>query len=261
MSARRNPAPRARALGLWLLVGVLAGLAFVLPPIAQPLSYHAFADRRACWGLPNCLDTASNALFVLAGVIGLRFLFSPAGRRAFIDPREARPYQMFFFATVLIGFGSGYYHLAPGNDRLLWDRAAMMLAFMAWFAAILSERVGPRAGLRLLPLLLVAGLGSAAYWGWSEARGMGDLRPYGLMQLTPMLLVPLVLWLYPPRYSGDRIILAVIGLYLLALLGDLGDRPVFALTGGLVSGHTIKHAIAALAVYGVALHLRRRQAL
>ncbi len=261
MSVWLTPGPAARALGLWLLVGVLAGLAFVLPPIAQPLSYHDFADRRACLGLPNCLDTASNALFVLAGAVGLFFLRSESGRRAFIDPREARPYRLFFFATVLLGFGSGYYHLAPGNDRLLWDRAAMMLAFMAWFAAILSERVGPRAGLRLLPLLLVAGLGSVLYWGWSEARGAGDLRPYGLMQLTPMLLVPLVLWLYPPRYSGDRIILAVIGLYLLALLGDLGDRPIFALTGGLVSGHTIKHVIAALAVYGVVLHLRWRQAL
>lgn len=87
---------------------------------------------------------------------------------------------------------------------------------------------------------------------------MGDLRPYLLMQLYPMLLIPLLLWLYPPRYSGDRAILAVIGLYLLALLFDLGDRPVFELTGGLVSGHTIKHAIAAAAVLVVALHLGRR---
>jgi hypothetical protein len=134
----------------------------------------------------------------------------------------------------------------------------MMLAFMGWFSAIVCERVGPRIGLRLLPLLAAAGLGSAAWWGWSEARGMGDLRPYLLMQIYPMLLIPLLLRLYPPRYSGDRAILAVIGLYLLALLLELGDRPVFALTGGLVSGHTIKHGIAALAVYGVVLHLRRR---
>ncbi len=133
-----------------------------------------------------------------------------------------------------------------------------MLAFMAWFAAVVSERVSPQAGLRLLPPLLAVGLGSVAWWGWSEARGMGDLRSYPPMQLYPMLLIPLLLWLYPPRYSGDRAILAVIGLYLLALLFDLGDRPVFELTGGLVSGHTIKHAIAAAAVLVVALHLGRR---
>ena len=248
--------PVLRALGLWLLAGALAGLAWMLPPLAQPPGYHDFADQRACWGLPRCLDTASNALFVLAGAMGLRFMQRRQG--AWRDRREAWPYGLFFLAMILVGAGSGYYHFAPDNERLLWDRLAMMLAFMAWFAAVVCERVGPRAGLRLLPLVVAAGLGSVAWWGWSEAHGMGDLRPYFLMQLYPMLLVPLLLWFYPPRYSGDRMILAVIGLYLLALLFDLGDRPVFALTGGLVSGHTLKHGVAALAVVGVLLHLRRR---
>jgi hypothetical protein len=248
--------PLSRALGLWLLAGALAGLAWVLPPLAQPSGYHDFADQRSCWGLPRCHDTASNALFVLTGALGLRFMQRRQG--AWRDRREAWPYGLFFFAIILVGFGSGYYHLAPDNERLLWDRLAMMLAFMAWFAAVVGERVGPRAGLRLLPLVAAAGLGSVAWWGWSEARGMGDLRPYLLMQLYPVLLVPLLLRIYPPRYSGDRVILAVIGLYLLALLFDLGDRPVFALTGGRVSGHTLKHAVAALAVIGVLLHLRRR---
>lgn len=254
-----SPHLRARALGLSLLAAALAGLAWMLPPIAQPPGYHDFADQRACWGLPNCLDTASNALFVLAGAMGLRFM--QRGQGGWRDRREAWPYGLFFFAMILVGFGSGYYHLAPDNDRLLLDRLAMMLAFMAWFAAVVGERVGPRAGLRLLPLLVAAGLGSAAWWGWSEARGMGDLRFYLLMQLYPMLLVPLLLWRYPPRYSGDRSLLAVIGLYGLALLFDLSDRPVFALTGGWVSGHTIKHAIAALAVLAMVRHLRRRHAI
>jgi len=211
------PLPSGRALGLCLLTGALTGIAWMLPPIAQPPGYHDFADQRACWGLPNCLDTISNALFVLAGSIGLLFMRRASSRAVFRDRREAWPYGLFFFGAVLIGFGSGYYHLAPDNERLLWDRLAMMLAFMAWFAAIVCERVSPRAGLRLLPLFIVAGLGSVAWWGWSEARGMGDLRFYLLMQLLPLLLIPLLLWCYPPRYSGDRAILAVIGLYCLVL--------------------------------------------
>lgn len=249
------PYPNFRALVLGLLVVVLAGLAWMLPPIAQPPAYHDFADQRACWGLPRCLDTASNALFVLAGALGLRFTLRQGVWR---DRREAWPYGLFFLAMILVGFGSGYYHLAPDNKRLLWDRLAMMLALMAWFAAVVCERVGPRVGLRLLPLVVAAGLGSAAWWGWSEARGMGDLRFYLLLQLYPVLLVPLLLRLYSPRYSGERSILAVVGLYLLALLFDLGDRRVFALTGGWVSGHTVKHAVAALAMVAVLLHLRRR---
>lgn len=253
------PPPDKKAIGLWLLVAALAGLAWMLPRIPQPLQYHDFADRRACFGVANCFDTASNALFVLAGLAGLHFLSSKTARCAFIDAREALPYRLFFFFAILLGLGSGYYHLAPDNGRLLWDRAAMALALMSLFAAILCERVSLAAGLRLLPLLFAAGLGSVAYWDWSEAHGNGDLRAYGLMQLYPMLLIPLLL-LYPPRYSGDRDILAVIGLYLLALLCDFTDHQIAALTG-VISGHTVKHAIAALAIYWVAVRLKRRRIL
>jgi len=252
--------PDKKALGLWLLATVVAALAWLLPRIPQPLQYHHFADQRACFGVANCFDTASNALFALAGLAGLLFLSGETGRRAFIDAREALPYRLFFVAAILVGLGSGYYHLAPDNGRLVWDRAAISLALMSLFAAILCERVSLSAGLRLLPLLLAAGLSSAVYWGWSEMRGSGDLRAYGLVQFYPMLLIPLLLRLYPPRYSGDKDILAVIGLYLLALLCDLMDHQIAALTG-VVSGHTLKHIIAALVMYWVVVRLKRRRIL
>lgn len=250
---------RPGALLLAMLAAALAALIFLAPPVAQPLSYHDFADRRTCFGLPNCLDTASNVFFVLAGAYGLRFLAGATRRRAFIDVREVRPYAVFFFAVILIGCASAWYHLAPDNARLAWDRAAMALAFMAWFAALLAERVGVKAGLALLPPLVAAGLSAVLYWAWSEARGADDLRPWLLIQILPIVLVPMLLRLYPPRYSHGRDMLAVIGLYLLALLLDLGDRTVFALTGGFVGGHALKHAVAALAAWQVARHLRRRE--
>jgi hypothetical protein len=249
-----------RALGLWLLVAAVAGLASLLPRIPQPLQYHQFADPHTCFGITGCFDAATNALFVLAGLAGLRFLFGKSGRRAFIDVREAIPYRLLFAAAILVGLGSGYYHLAPDNGRLAWDRAAISLAMMSWLAAIICERVSLSAGLRLMPPMYAAGLGSVIYWVWSEANGIGDLRAYGLIQFYPMLLIPLLLWLYPPRYSGDRDILIVMMLYLLALLCDFMDHQIAALTS-MVSGHTVKHSIAALAMYWIVVRLRRRRIL
>lgn len=252
-------APRAsKTLGLGLLVLLLTGLVCMLPAIPQPPAYHEFADRRPVFGLANGLDTLSNGLFLLAGGLGLACLRSASQRGAFSDRREAWPYALFFVAVILIGFASGFYHLAPDNERLVWDRAAMALAFTAWSAAVISERVSLKAGLVLLPLLLAAGLGSVFYWGWSETQGQGDLRAYGLMQLLPILLIPLLLWLYPTPGRSDREILTVIGLYLLALFCDFSDRAIFALSGGVVSGHTLKHMIAALAAVWVARYLWRR---
>ncbi|MHB1357993.1 MAG: hypothetical protein ACYCWC_00240 [Rhodocyclaceae bacterium] len=250
-----------RSLAPWLLVTLLAGLAWTLPPVAQPLQYHDFADQRACFILPNCLDTVSNGLFILAGVLGLLFLRGGTARRAFINQHEAGFYKLFFWAVALLGFASGYYHLAPGNGGLAWDRAAIALAFMAWFAAILGERISLATAIIMLPLLLVAALGSVGWWYWSETQGAGDLRFYLLVQIVPILLIPLLLWLYPPRYSKGWHILLVIGLYLLALLFDYADRQVFALTGGFVSGHTLKHAVAALAALWVVRYLQQRKPL
>ncbi len=246
----------------WLLLTAttLAVLAFFLSPIAQAPQYHDFADQRACGPLPNCLDTGSNALFVLTGIWGLYVVLGARCRPVFIDAREQWPYTLFFFGVVLIGLASAYYHLAPDNARLAGDRAAMALAFMAWLSALLAERVNVRTGLALLAPLCAAGIGAVAYWYWSETQGIGDLRPWMLVQLMPMLIVPLLLWLYPQRYSHGRIALAVIGLYLVALLLDLGDRTVFVLSGGTVGGHALKHVTAALATGLIVHHLIRRRA-
>lgn len=247
--------------GFWLcaplLVLVMASLS--LPPIPQPLAYHRFADESRCFGLSHCLDTLSNLPFVLAGAIGLAFLHGQPGKRAFFDRRERGPYRLFFLAVIAVGGASAYYHLAPDNERLVWDRVTVGAALMAWFAAIVCERVDVAWGRRLLPVLLAAGVGSAVYWGWSESMGRGDLRAYGVMQLLPVVYVPLLLWRYPPRDGGDRGILLVLGLYLLAMLCDFLDRPI-ALATGVLGGHTLKHLLAAAAVGQVIRGLYRRGA-
>lgn len=256
-----KPPPHALLAGS---AGALVALLLLAPPIAQPPSYHDFADQRACFGLPNCLNTASNLLFVLAGSHGLhclRRLSGEAAGQAFVDARERWPYTVFFVAVILIGGASAAYHLAPDNTGLAWDRAAMALAFMAWLAAMIAERVAVRTALALLAPLCLAGLGAVGLWAWSEAQGAGDLRPWLLIQLAALLLPPLLLWQYPPRYSHGRDMAVVIALYVLALMLDLGDRALFALTDGMVGGHALKHAAAALATWQLARHLRRRRPL
>ena len=139
--------PDKKELVLWLFAAAVAAIAWMLPRIPQPLQYHQFADRHACFGMTGCFDIASNALFALSGLAGLHFLSGETGRHAFIDKREALPYRLFFVAAILVAIGSGYYHLAPDNSGLVWDRAAISLALMSLFAAIICERVESRVNL------------------------------------------------------------------------------------------------------------------
>ncbi len=237
-----------------LAIGIVAAAFALVPPIGQPRWYHDFADRRAWLGVPNFLDVASNIFFLAVGVAGWARL--PHAR--FAEPRERWPYAVFFAGLVLTGFASAWYHLAPTDARLAGDRLAMTLAFAGFAAALLQEQGGASFGLPALATLLVAGPGAVLYWAASEAAGGGDLRAYFLLQGLAMLLAPLLVWLLPGRYSRGGDWLAVLGLYALALALEWLDKPIFGATGS-VSGHTLKHLVAALAGWAVLRHLRLRR--
>jgi len=187
------------------LAALAAAVAWLIPPIAQDPAYHRLADSRPWLGIPNALNVLSNAGFLLVGALGLVFVMGGGGGgRAFRESGERWPYAVFFGGLFLTGLGSGYYHWAPGNARLAWDRLPLAMTLMGLLAATIAERLGVKAGLRLLgPLVLVA-VGSVVYWHWTEQRGVGDLRLYALVQFYPIVAVPLMLWWLPPRYTRGK---------------------------------------------------------
>jgi hypothetical protein len=130
----------------------------------------------------------------------------------------------------------------------------MTVAFMSLLAAMIAERIDVKAGLRLLWPLVLAGVASVWYWRWS-----GNLWPYAAAQYFSIVLVALIIVLFPPRYGRDGDFLWVAGLYALAKIAEALDARILGSTR-FISGHTLKHLIAALAVYGVLRMLVRRSA-
>jgi hypothetical protein len=132
---------------------------------------------------------------------------------------------------------------------VFWDRLPITVAFMGLFAAFIADRIDCRAGLLLLPVLVGLGIVSVIYWAWSESVGQGDLRPYAVVQFFPMLAIPLICVLFPPRWLDARFVVAMVVVYGLAKLFELLDERIFDLLGGAVSGHSLKHVAAAAAAY------------
>jgi hypothetical protein len=255
----------SRKASLGILIALAAGMAIVclfLPRIPQPLFYHQFADRRSFLGIPNFGDVASNLPFALVGIWGLVFLFrtkSPESRDRFLDPQKRWPYFFVFAGLLLTAFGSSYYHLAPDNARLVWDRLPMTITFMGLVAAVIAERISVRLGLWLLPILMLVGLGSVLQWHWSEVHGAGDLRFYASVQAYSTLVI-LLAFLFPRRYTRTGDLGLVVGFYVLAKLLETFDRPIFAALH-VVSGHTLKHLAAAAAGYCILRMLQKRKPL
>lgn len=254
---------RARALSVRVRIGTI--LAFVIgvavvalsvPPIPQDPSYHNFADRRAVWGVPNFGDVVSNVPFLLVGALGIAFLLRrPNGASGNIGPLWW-PFFVYFVGVALVAFGSAYYHEAPSNETLFWDRLPMTVAFMALMSAFVVDRIQVKAGLVLLPLLVIFGIFSVIYWLLTEQAGHGDLRPYAIVQFFPMLAIPLICILFAPRRLDARYLVPIVGFYALAKIPEFFDHGTFQLFGGTVSGHTLKHLAAAAAAYMVLPMLR-----
>jgi hypothetical protein len=238
-----------------IALGATAALA---PRIPQPQSYHDFADQRRWLGIPNFGDVASNLLFALGGAWGLIFLFRKSEQERFIDPRERWAYLLVFLGLLLTAFGSSFYHLAPDNARLVWDRLPMTLAFMGLVSAMISERVSVPAGFYLLPVLVLIGVGSVVVWWYSEVRGAGDLRFYAAVQVYAVLILP-VLLLLPPRYTRGLDFAVVFCFYALAKSFETADRQIFSLDRHAMSGHTLKHLAAGAAGFWILRMLKKRQ--
>jgi len=231
---------------------------FSIDPIAQDPGYHHFADQRGLINVPNFFDVISNLAFVIVGVMGIRLIGS--GRATGGLPELQAVYLTFFVGVFLTGFGSAYYHFHPDNQTLLWDRLPMTIAFMALFSAIVGETISPRIALKLFIPLLAAGMASVVYWHVSELNGSGDLRPYVLVQFLPIVLIPLMLVLFTSRLNGNKYIWGIIGAYAVSKLMEHFDARIYN-TLGVVSGHSLKHLVAALATFIFYLALRNRQIL
>src|SRR5437763_8128973 len=159
-----------------IILTVSALVLVVHGPIHQFARYHDFADRRMFLGVPNAADVLSNLGFALVSVWALVHLW--AARRDGRLTAGWPGYLLFFVALFLIGIGSGFYHWAPDNARLVWDRIPIALACAGLLAAVRAETHPESDALTWASILAAAAVMSVAWWHFSHRDGMGDLRPY-----------------------------------------------------------------------------------
>ena len=250
-----------RAVRIGLVVAVAAGFAIgalLLPPFPQAIAYHEFADARRILGIPNFWDVLTNLPFLFIGIAGLAFLMrDPRAKAAFHDSVEKWPYAMLFLSVAMVSAGSAFYHLAPDNTRLVWDRLPMTVGFMSIVAAMVAERVNVKVGVRLLAPLVALGVTSVVYWRLSAAWGAENLRPYMAVQYGSIAIVLLIAALFASRYTRGNDIYRVVALYAAAKVAESLDTEIFSFVS-ILSGHSLKHLIAACAVYQILRMLKAR---
>jgi len=238
---------RSSQRGATILLGGLglacAAALALMSPITQDQGYHAFADARRLLGIPNFWNVVSTLPFVLVGAAGVAYL------------RKDAAATTLFVGILLTGFGSSYYHLAPDDGTLFWDRLPMTIGFMAILAGAIGERFGEASGRHALWPLLALGAASLVWWRWT-----GDLRPYVWVQFYPCLVLPILYWWFPAT-TGTAILITAAALYGLSKVLEYFDRGIYAAGGETLSGHTLKHLAAAAACYALLRYIAQRRPL
>jgi len=216
-----------------ILLHVLTG------PIVQKQAYHIFADARTMMGINNFMDVMSNVFFIIIGFAGLSFYNRNKSQLTI-------SWKVFFMGVILIAPGSAFYHYNPNDFTLVWDRLPMTIGFSGLFTAVVTEAfsIGRRQERATLVSIVALGIYSVIHW-----QVFNDLRLYYWIQLTPILTLLCIGLLFNKNSLKVSYLLGAFGFYMLAKIFETFDKQIFGALQEILSGHSLKHALAAVAIY------------
>ena len=237
------------------MVLVYAAAWALLGPLPQDPAFHLFADVRTCFGaIPRAGDVLTNLAILAAGGYGL------AMRSRFdVTPDERPAADLVIVGAFLTAAGSAYYHWDPRNATLVWDRLPMMLTIPPILVLVLADRLNPAFARRALVPITVFAVASVVWWAVSEALGEEDVRLYLIVRVMLAVTILLLVVFRPSRYTGTGwLVAAIVGEGAMMTFERL-DHQIFALTGGIASGHNLKHLTVGAALACVFTWLARRR--
>ena len=224
----------------WLLFGFTALIFYFTPQIPQDENYHNFADTRYIIVFENSWDVLSNLPFIIFGLMGM----VQTSKTSMCN--DLRFYlNTFFIGAIMVGIGSGYYHLEPNSETLVWDRLPMTISFMSLVCVIMHILDMKEEAKKFFPILIPVGVLSVFYWAMTN-----DLRPYILVQFVPMIWIPIKLYKSSSIYRSYLWNMLIF--YILAKVFETADKWIFSLSGETISGHSLKHLSASISILIIA---------
>jgi len=230
-----------------LFVSTLIAL-FFIEPIPQDLKYHNFADKRSFFGIYNFFDVTSNLPFLFVGLSGFWYIYQQQ------EQNISWGWLLFFLSVTLVAAGSSYYHLNPSNETLTWDRLPMSIGFMAIFVLVLADYLHPKLEKWLLVPMCILGIISVVYWHYTD-----DLRLYAWVQFCSLGILAIVILMYRPDSFRTKYLVYAFIFYTLSKVTEYYDVAIYNFTVNVLSGHSIKHVLAAVGVYFFYMVLKHRR--
>ena len=222
-----------------LILAAFFIIAAMIGPIEQYAHYHDFADQKTWLSVPYGKDVWSNLGFLWIGFWGMWQL-----KRHRINVLSA---YVSMAAMMLTAFGSAYYHVNPNDWTLIWDRLPISLVCAGLISSTITHLKPTTKTMWLDTALIAVAILGVAVWHVN-----GDLRWYLGLQLWCVLVLPYWLMASGTAKPIQWAMLAAIFWYVLAKITESTDVWIWQHTQQLISGHTLKHLLASVALYEMA---------
>ena len=194
--------------------------------IPFPQGYHNFVDKRTIGGIPNFMNIVSNLAIALP---------------AFYLMKKQKKISFLSINILLLAITSALYHVNPNNNTIFLD----MIFVMSINTVVLSYFVNKQVG----NFIFILGILSVFYW-----KKYDDLRFYEFLKIAIPVYAIFMLYKNP---KVNHYIFPVIILTILTRVSEYNDKAIYKLTGGTISGHTLKHIFAALDIYLIIIILEK----
>ncbi len=241
-------------------VFLLAVAALFYGPVAQLPNYHNFADQNTLFGIAHFIDVATNLGFLSVALLGFFVVLRAKNHLTF--RHSYLGYLLFLAGLLLTALGSSFYHLAPNNETLIWDRLPIALLCAGLLAAVYGETHHQNIN-KITPALAAYAVLSVFWWYGSILFGKDDLRLYLFLQILPLVLIPLWQSIFK-RPARERVNFALaMSFYVAAKVTETFDHEIadfFTAQNILMTGHGLKHLLAAIAALLIVWELKMRVA-
>lgn len=227
---------------LFLVLLFISGVGQLLGLFHLSEHYHEFVDDRTFFGIHRFFDTFSNIGFLYVGVLFIKEIFL----------KDEKDFNLIIIAagSILVFFGSSYYHLMPEDSRLLWDRLPISIVFSGILAYSLNinQLIKSKWIHKFNIGYLIFSISSVLIWYLGSLNNENWLAPYVFIQFGGMILL-IYIALTGKNKEFNQKIFYVLAWYVLAKLCEHYDDSIYQITQQIISGHTLKHIFAALALY------------
>lgn len=204
--------------------------------------YHEFVDTRNIFGMSRFFDTVSNIGFLFVGVIFIKEIL--------LQNKKDFNLMLIAVGSILVFFGSSFYHLFPSDARLLWDRLPISMVFAGILSYSLSANnlIIEKYKNKFDISYLMFSIFSVVFWYVGSLQQASWLGPYVFVQFGGMITLVYIA-IKGENKDFNKKIYYVLAWYILAKLCEHFDQSIFNITYEMFSGHTLKHLLAAVALY------------